>query len=92
MTVAAMYERAPREAREMMARLGIEAAGGVLPRSSLNYMTVFRQCEACRAKDACRAWLAHAPADVLLAPSFCPSGGLLFELQFDQPGRLTLSH
>ena len=83
---------APREAREMMARLGIEAAGGVLPGSSLRYMTVFRRCEACPCKQTCQAWLAGAPAEVMLAPSFCPSADMLFELQFDQPGWLTLHH
>jgi hypothetical protein len=92
MTTMAMYGRAPREACEMMARLGIEAASGALPRSSLNYMTVFRQCEACPVKEACRAWLAHAPAEMRLAPSFCPSGDILFELQFDQLGRPAVSH
>jgi hypothetical protein len=71
---------------EMMARLGIEAEVGVLPRLSLRYATAFRRCEACRSKKACRDWLDYAPAMVNFAPCFCMNADLLFELQYDQPG------
>jgi Family of unknown function (DUF6455) len=68
---------------EMMNRLGIEPAGGVLPQYALRYMAARRSCEACAAKPSCRLWLdAHEVAP--FAPHFCPSGDTLFELQFDQ--------
>jgi hypothetical protein len=69
---------------EMMARLGIEPGGGVLPQFSLRYATAFQRCEACQYKQACRDWLDHMPALVNFAPSFCPDSDILFELQFDQ--------
>ena len=71
---------------EMMARLGINAEAGVLPRLSLRYVTAFQQCKACRAKRACRDWLDYAPAMPNFAPCFCINADLLFELQYDQPG------
>jgi hypothetical protein len=68
---------------EMMNRLGIEPAGGVLPQYALRYAAAERQCEACGSKSACRKWL-HAHEVARLAPPFCPNGDTFFELQFDQ--------
>lgn len=80
----------PRETHiwDMMVRLGIEPGASVLPALGLRYATVFHLCEGCTRKQACGEWLAHAPAEVHLAPRFCPGADLLFELQFDQPGLL----
>jgi hypothetical protein len=82
---AVAYER-PAQMYEMMARLGIDADAGVLPRLSLRYLTVFQRCEVCRSKTACRDWLDYVPAMVNFAPCFCINADLLFELQNDQPG------
>jgi hypothetical protein len=71
---------------EMMARLGIEPAAGVLPRFSLRYATALSRCENCHSKKACRDWLDYAPTMVNFAPDFCRNADLLFELQFDQVG------
>jgi Family of unknown function (DUF6455) len=71
----------------IMARLRIDANGGVVPRLSLRYATAFRRCKACPSKEICRDWLDHSPVGVNLVPRFCPSADILAELQFDQPGR-----
>lgn len=71
---------------EMMARLGIEADAGALPRLGLRYATALRRCEHCRSKRVCRDWLDYAPAMVNFAPDFCANADILFELQYDQPG------
>jgi hypothetical protein len=71
---------------EMMAHLGIEPEAGVLSRSSLQYATARRRCEACRSKAVCREWLECAPPAVNFAPCFCVNADILFELQYDQPG------
>lgn len=71
---------------EMMARLGIELGGGILPRLSLRYETAFRRCKACPFSESCRQWLDQAPALVPFAPRFCVNADILFELQCDQPG------
>ncbi len=71
---------------EMMARLGIELGGAVLPSVGLRYGTAFQRCQACPSKEACRAWLDHAPAAVTFAPWFCVNAEILFELRCDQPG------
>jgi hypothetical protein len=73
---------------DMMTRLGIEPSASVLPPLGLRYATAFHICEACTCQEACRAWLARAPAEVNFAPRFCPGADILFELQFDQPGLL----
>ncbi len=73
---------------DMMSRLGIEPSASVLPPLGLRYAAAFHICEACSCKEACRAWLARAPAEVNFAPRFCPGADILFELQFDQPGLL----
>jgi hypothetical protein len=70
---------------EMMRRLGIEPAGGVLPQFSLSYATAFHVCDACPSKHACRDWLDHMPGSVSFAPRFCPNTDLLFELQLALP-------
>jgi len=80
------HEHQPIQVYEMMARLGIEPSGSVLPQLSLRYATAFHRCEACPYKEACRDWLDHMPALVSFAPRFCPDSDILFELQFDQPG------
>src|SRR5205809_2787 len=67
----------------MMNRLGLERAGGVLPKYALRYAAARRNCESCASKSACRMWLdAHAVAP--FAPPFCANGDALFELQYDQ--------
>jgi hypothetical protein len=81
MAALATVDRHPLEASEMMKHLGIDLAGGILPRSSLRYAAVFRQCGACMSKGACREWLGHPPAGVKLPPRFCPSADILFELE-----------
>ena len=70
---------------EMMARLGIEPGGGIVPCLSLKYATAFHRCEACPSKQACRQWLDSMPTLVALAPRFCPNADIFFELQVDQP-------
>jgi hypothetical protein len=70
---------------EMMARLGIEPGGGVLPQLSLRYATALRRCENCRSKKACQDWLDYAPAMINFAPDFCMNADILFELQYHQP-------
>lgn len=76
---------------EMMNRLGIEAGAGVVPRLSLRYVTALQRCQHCPSETACRDWLAQAAALVNLAPDFCPNKDILFELQFDQGGRVNPS-
>jgi len=71
---------------EMMARLGIAPGAGDSPYLSLRVATAFHRCEACRAKQACQAWLDCAPAMASFAPQFCANADILFELQYDQPG------
>jgi hypothetical protein len=71
--------------KELMQRLGIDPASGVLPQFSLAYMTALHRCQSCRAKAACRHWLDSTPMSVSLAPQFCPNADILFELQFDKP-------
>jgi Family of unknown function (DUF6455) len=71
---------------EMMARLGIDPGGGVLPRLSRRYATALRRCENCRSRRTCRHWLDYAPAMVNFAPDFCVNADILFELRYDQPG------
>jgi len=74
------------EVYAMMARLGIEPGGGVVPRLGMRYATAQRRCENCRCKNSCRDWLDCAPAMVNFAPDFCANADILFELQYDQPG------
>jgi Family of unknown function (DUF6455) len=81
-----MREDRPIQLYEMMARLGIEPSGSVLPRLSLRYATAIHRCEACSSKKACRHWLDQSPERIGLAPHFCPDADILFELQFDQLG------
>jgi hypothetical protein len=69
---------------EMMARLGIERGGGVVPRLSLKYAIAFRHCKACPSKQACREWLDSMPTSVAFAPRFCPIADIFFELQVNQ--------
>ena len=78
-------ERKPIYICEMMECLGIEPAGGVVPRFSLSYATAFHRCEACPSKQACRDWLDSMPKSMAFAPRFCPNAGILFELQVSQP-------
>jgi len=78
----------PRDAsylKEMMQRLGIDPASGVLPQFSLSYMTALHRCQACSAKESCHHWLDSTPMSVRFAPQFCPNADILFELQVDKP-------
>jgi Family of unknown function (DUF6455) len=83
-------KREPIQIRDMMARLGIDPRGGVVPRLSLHYAAAFRGCEPCPSKKTCRDWLDHSPAAVSVVPPFCPSADILSELQFDQLGRSSI--
>ena len=73
--------------REMMERLGLDPAEGVVPHYSLNYLTAAHRCAACTCKRACREWLNRTPGSVTFAPRFCPNADIFFELQFDHLGR-----
>ncbi len=86
MTAANKREHKPACIYDMMERLGIEAAGGILPRFSLTYASALHRCEQCQTPDACREWLKTAPQALHFAPKFCPNGDLFFELKFDRPG------
>lgn len=82
-----MAEKPPKTVclHEMMERLGIDPASGVLPHFSLAYMTALHRCQGCPDKEACRHWLDSTPMSVSFAPQFCPNADILFELQFDKP-------
>jgi hypothetical protein len=70
---------------EMMERLGVEPAAGVVPRWSLSYSTALHRCQGCESKEACAEWLDSMPMSVSFAPHFCPNADILFELQVEQP-------
>jgi hypothetical protein len=72
---------------EMMGRLGIDPAEGVVPRLSMAYMTAVRRCQTCGTKDDCRRWLDSMLPPVSIIPSFCPNEDILFELRVNHPGR-----
>jgi len=76
---------------EMMQRLGIEPGEGAVPRLSLAYMTAFRRCQTCPAKEACREWLDSMPRSMASAPNFCPNDDILFELRINQPGHASVA-
>jgi hypothetical protein len=73
---------------EMMERLGLDSAGGVVPRLSLSRAMALRRCRACPSKQICRNWLDNMPAAAAFAPRFCPNADIFFEFQVDQPGRI----
>lgn len=73
---------------EMMQRLGVDPARGVIADSELTYLTALHQCQTCPSKEKCRDWLDRAPMSFAFAPKFCPNADLLFEMQFDQPGHI----
>lgn len=81
-------EPKPTYLREMMERLGVDPAGGVVGHSGLTYLTALHRCQSCPSKQDCRAWLDSAPMSMAFAPRFCPNGDLLFELRHDQGGHL----
>ncbi len=58
--------------REMMQRLGIDPASGVLPHFSLAYMTALHRCQGCSAKESCRHWLDSTPMSMQLRPAILP--------------------
>ena len=74
--------------REMMERLGVDPACGVLAYSELTFLTALHRCQSCPSKAACRVWLDSMPMSVSFAPKFCPNSDLFFELQVDQPGHI----
>lgn len=84
MALAAAHTHRPVYLREMMRRLDIDPAGGVLPHTSLSYFTALRRCETCPCRQACRDWLDAGPAAASTPPRFCPCADILFELQFDR--------
>ncbi|MDP2297377.1 MAG: DUF6455 family protein [Pseudolabrys sp.] len=73
---------------EMMARLGVDPAGGVVAHSGLTYLTALHRCQSCPSKQECRDWLDSMPMSMSFAPRFCPNGDLLFELEVDQGGHI----
>ena len=78
----------PTYLREMMERLGVDPAGGVVAHSGLTYLTALHRCQSCPSQQACRAWLDSALMSMAFAPRFCPNGDLLFELRHDQGGHI----
>jgi hypothetical protein len=70
---------------DMMACLGIELSAEALPRFALRLPTARRRCEACAAKAMCVEWLNLTPA-AAMAPRFCNSADVLFELRCSQAG------
>ncbi len=82
------HDQRPLYLREMMTRLGIDPAGGVVPGLSLTYATAFHRCVACLSPQTCRDWLDGMPASAAFAPRFCPNADILFELQVDRPSVL----
>ena len=87
MLVLASREHQPTNIGEMMARLGIDPGGSVLPRPGLLHATALQRCGSCPSKKACREWLNHSPAEVNSPPRFCPCADIFFELQFSQVRR-----
>ncbi len=75
----------PTNVYEMMEHLGLESAGGVLPRLGLFYASAVRTCHQCERSDACHEWLKVASTSLHVPPKFCPNADLLSELVFDQP-------
>jgi hypothetical protein len=57
MLVVASREHQPSNIGRMMAHLGIDPGGSVLPRPGLLYATALQRCGACPSKKACREWL-----------------------------------
>jgi hypothetical protein len=90
MAAPAPREHEPIYIRDMMARLRIDANGGVAPRLGLRYATVFQRCRACTSTKICRDWLDRSPVAVNFVPRFCPNADILVELEFDQLGRGSL--
>src|SRR5450631_1927340 len=84
MLVGASREHQPSNIGRMMAHLGIDPGGSVLPRPGLLYATALQRCGACPSKKACREWLNQSVAEVNSPPRFCPSADIFFELQFNQ--------
>lgn len=82
----------PSHIREMMERLGVDPATGVLAYSELTFLTALHRCRNCPSKAECRTWLDTMPMSVAFAPTFCPNADLFFELQVDQPGHLRGSY
>ena len=76
---------APLPVYEMMRRLGIEVAGGVIPRHGLTFACAVRTCRQCSGRMSCRKWLEDASPALSLAPGFCPNADLLFQLMLDVP-------
>ena len=75
----------PTNVYDMMERLDLERAGGVVPRLGLIYASAVHACHHCEHGDACRDWLEAASPALNAAPAFCPNADLLSELIFDQP-------
>lgn len=85
MAVPSATERHLTYLDDMMDWLGVEPAGGVVPRWSLCYATALHRCQACPTKAACQEWLDSMPMSVSFAPRFCPNADILFELQVELP-------
>ncbi len=85
MTESSTNKRQSTKLSQVMQRLGVEPAGGVVPRWSLTYVTALHRCQGCASKQACQEWLDSMPMSVAFAPQFCPNADILFEMQVDQP-------
>lgn len=69
---------------EMMTRLGIDPHRVDSRELRALYAEAVKQCEQCRVKSACEAWLDDAPTLVKSPPWFCLNAEHLFDLQCDQ--------
>jgi len=76
---------APLAVYEMMRHLGIDTAGGVIPRYGLAFACAARTCRGCAEAKNCRKWLQSASPTQSLAPRFCPNADLLLQLTLDGP-------
>ncbi|MEJ2379162.1 MAG: DUF6455 family protein [Pseudolabrys sp.] len=72
----------------MMERLGLDPGAGAIARLGLCHAIAVRRCRACPIKADCGAWLADHRGPLAFAPAFCPSGDILFEMKFNDPGAL----
>jgi hypothetical protein len=68
---------------EVMVRMGVDRACGVLPRFALTTLCALRTCATCNLNEPCSDWLAKAPDILSKPPSFCPSMILMSEILLD---------
>ena len=88
MPAAATTQTQATHITEMMERLGLDPGAGAIARLGLSHSIAFRRCRACPLKAECAAWLECHRGPLRFAPPFCPSGDILFEMKFNDPGAL----